>query len=235
MRQTLVVFSGAGMSADSGLKTFRDHGGLWEEYNVYDVATPEAWDRNPDMVTRFYNMRRKQLLEAEPNAAHKAISQLEKKFDVRVITQNIDDLHERAGSSKVLHLHGELRKVRSSIRPDLVYEWDGWEVRPEDVCELGSRLRPHVVWFGEEVPMMLPAMDWVRKADLFLVIGSSLNVYPAAGLLYDVPPGTPILAIDPGDLDLSSFPNAHQIRGRAAEMLPAITRKWLENEILAHP
>ncbi|WP_423129514.1 SIR2 family NAD-dependent protein deacylase [Gaoshiqia sp. Z1-71] len=193
----LVVLTGAGMSQESGLRTFRDMGGLWEEYDVMDVATPQAWARNPDLVNRFYNERRKQLYECEPNAGHKGLAGLEKDFDVHIITQNVDDLHERAGSSKVLHLHGELKKVRSTKDPKLVYELDGWELKLGDKCEKGSRLRPHIVWFGEEVPAMEEAIEIAAQADIFVVIGTSLNVYPAAGLLNYTPDRIPVIVIDP--------------------------------------
>ena len=161
----LVVLTGAGMSAESGIRTFRDSDGLWEEYNVMDVCTPEAWQRDPELVNRFYNERRKQLYEAQPNAGHYGLAELEKDFDVRIITQNIDDLHERAGSTKVLHLHGELKKVRSSRNPDLIYDLDGWELKLGTKAEDGSILRPHIVWFGESVPNIEPAIDLVQQAD----------------------------------------------------------------------
>ncbi len=193
----LVVLSGAGMSQESGIRTFRDMGGLWEEYDVSEVATPEAWQRNPELVMRFYNDRRKQLYESSPNAGHLGLAELEKDFDVEIITQNVDDLHERAGSSKVLHLHGELKKVRSQKDPSLVYELDGWELKFGDKCEKGSQLRPHIVWFGEAVPAMDEAVSIAEKADIFVVIGTSLNVYPAASLLYYTNPGIPIFVIDP--------------------------------------
>lgn len=193
----VVVFSGAGMSAESGIATFRDQGGLWEQYPVEEVATPEAWRCNPEKVLDFYNQRRKQLLEAEPNPAHQVLAELEKLLPVHIITQNIDDLHERAGSLKVLHLHGELRKAQSTIDPNLVYPIVGWELLWGSKCRLGSQLRPMVVWFGEEVPMMEPAEQLVRNADLLLVIGTSLNVYPAAGLVAWAPRELPKLIIDP--------------------------------------
>ncbi len=193
----LVVLSGAGMSQESGLRTFRDMGGLWEEYDVTEVATPEAWQRNPELVNRFYNERRRQLADCEPNAGHRALAELEKDFEVHIITQNVDDLHERAGSSKVLHLHGELKKVRSSVDESLVMELDGWELKLGDKCPLGSQLRPHIVWFGEEVPAMDAAIGIAATADIFVVVGTSLNVYPAAGLVHYTPDGCPIYVIDP--------------------------------------
>src|ERR1035437_3298973 len=179
----IVVLTGAGISAESGLKTFRDSGGLWEEHRIEDVATFEGWQRNPQLVLTFYNERRKQLINAEPNAAHKALVRLEQKYDVQIITQNVDDLHERAGSSKVLHLHGELKKVRSTIDDNLVYDLKGWELKMGDKCEKGSQLRPHIVWFGEAVPMIQLATVMIEKADFFFLIGPFLNVYPAALLL----------------------------------------------------
>ena len=185
------------MSAESGIKTFRDSDGLWENYRIEEVCTPEALERNPELVNHFYNERRKQLYEAQPNAGHIGLAELEKYFDVRIITQNIDDLHERAGSSRVLHLHGELKKVRSSIHPDKIYDLDGWELKPGTRCEDGSLLRPHVVFFGEAVPNIEPAIELVRQADLFVVIGTSLAVYPAASLLRYVPESIPVFLIDP--------------------------------------
>ena len=193
----LVILTGAGMSAESGIKTFRDSDGLWENYRIEDVCTPEALERNPELVNHFYNERRKQLYEAQPNAGHKGLAGLENYFDVRIITQNIDDLHERAGSKHVLHLHGELKKVRSSKNPDSIYDLKGWELKPGTRCEDGSLLRPHVVFFGEAVPNIEPAIELVRQADLFVVIGTSLAVYPAASLLRYVPEGIPVFLIDP--------------------------------------
>lgn len=193
----LVVFTGAGMSAESGLKTFRDHGGLWENHNINEVATPQAWLQNPELVLQFYNMRRKQLFKANPNSAHRDIAQLEDLFQVTVITQNIDDLHERAGSTSVVHLHGELKKVQSERYPELVYLWEKEEIELGDLCEKGYQLRPHVVWFGEAVPMISKAIEVIHKADLFLVIGTSLAVYPAAGLVEEVPQNANRILIDP--------------------------------------
>ena len=201
MKKKLVVLSGAGMSQESGLKTFRDMDGLWENYKVEDVASIDGWHRNPKLVMEFYNQRRKQLLDAKPNAGHFGIAELEKWFDVNIITQNVDDLHERAGSSKVLHLHGELRKVRSSIDPSLVYTLDGWELKMGDKCEKGSQLRPNIVWFGEAVPAFYDAIPLVENADIFVVIGTSLAVYPAAGLVNYAKPVAPVFVIDPNRPD----------------------------------
>ena len=197
MKKKLVVLSGAGISQESGLKTFHDMGGLWEQYDVTEVATPEAWERNPALVLRFYNERRKQLFQAKPNAGHLAVAELEKWFDVEVITQNVDNLHERAGSTKVLHLHGELMKARSTIDSFLVYELDHWTLDLGDLCEKGSQLRPHIVWFGEAVPEIPKAIGMVEKADILLVVGTSLAVYPAAGLVNYAPKETPIFVVDP--------------------------------------
>ena len=196
----VVVLSGAGVSAESGLKTFRDSGGLWESYEVHQVATPEAWEADPALVQRFYNERRKQALEAEPNAGHLMIAELESYFQVEVVTQNVDDLHERAGSSKVLHLHGELRKVRSTIDPSLIYEVEGWEVKMGDTCELGSQLRPHIVWFGEAVPELTQAASIVSGAEVLIIVGTSLNVYPAASLWEYASEECPIYVIDPSQV-----------------------------------
>ncbi len=197
MKKKLVVLSGAGMSQESGLKTFRDMGGLWEQYDVTEVASPEAWRQNPELVLRFYNERRKQLWEARPNAGHTGLAGLEAWFDVEIITQNVDDLHEQAGSAKVLHLHGELRKARSTADSSLVYSLKHWELNMGDTCEKGSQLRPHIVWFGESVPEIENAAAIAREADIFVVAGTSLAVYPAAGLVNYTRPGAPIFVIDP--------------------------------------
>jgi NAD-dependent deacetylase len=197
----LVVLTGAGISAESGLKTFRDMGGLWEEYDVTQVASPEGWKKDMDLVLRFYNERRRQLANASPNYGHIALVELEKFFDVHVITQNVDDLHEKAGSKKVLHLHGELKKAQSTGYPELVYDIKGTDLNRGDKCEKGSQLRPFIVWFGEEVPAITEAAAICNTADIFVVIGSSLNVYPAAGLVNSVPPFTPVYLIDPKPVD----------------------------------
>lgn len=193
----LVVLSGAGMSQESGLKTFRDMGGLWENYDVMEVASPEAWERDPDLVLRFYNQRRKQLFQVEPNAGHLGVAELGKWFDVEVVTQNVDNLHERAGSKNILHLHGELIKARSTADPFLVYELEHWALDMGDVCEKGSQLRPHIVWFGEPVPEIPKAIKIVESADILVVIGTSLAVYPAASLVNYIKPSTPIFVVDP--------------------------------------
>jgi NAD-dependent deacetylase len=193
----VVILTGAGISAESGLKTFRDSDGLWEGYNIEEVATPEAWQRNPELVQDFYNQRRKSVLEAEPNAAHFALARLQEKYDVTIITQNIDDLHERAGSTKVVHLHGIITRSQSSIKPSLTYPINGWEIKLGETCELGSQLRAHVVWFGEAVPMIEKAAVICSEADLFMLVGTSLAVYPAAGLINYVPRDVTKYIIDP--------------------------------------
>ncbi len=198
MKKNLVILSGAGMSQESELKTFRDMGGLWEQYDVTEVASPEAWENNRELVMRFYNERRKQLFKAKPNAGHLGVAELEKWFNVEIVTQNVDDLHELTGSTNVLHLHGELRKVRSTIDSNLVYKMDNWELKQGDYCELGSQLRPHIVWFGEAVPQMQAAIPIVQNADILVVIGTSLVVYPAAGLVNYASPEIPIFVVDPG-------------------------------------
>ncbi|MDB5154148.1 MAG: cobB [Mucilaginibacter sp.] len=193
----IVVLTGAGISAESGLKTFRDSDGLWEGYDIAEVATPDAWRRNPVLVQEFYNMRRKSVLEAKPNDAHYALAKLEEKYKVTVITQNIDDLHERAGSSNVVHLHGIITRSQSSKNPNLTYPINGWEIKMGELCELGSQLRAHVVWFGEPVPMIEEATQICTTADIFILIGSSLAVYPAAGLIDYVQQNIPKYIIDP--------------------------------------
>jgi NAD-dependent deacetylase len=197
--QKIVVFSGAGISAESGIQTFRDNGGLWGQYRLEDVATPEAWKRDPELVTRFYNQRRKQIIETNPNEAHVSIQRLESLYDVTVITQNIDDLHERAGSKKVLHLHGNIRFSKSSgpNQENTYYPIPGWELSAEDRCPDGYRLRPHVVWFGEEVPTLGAAATIISSADQLIIIGTSLRVYPAAGLIHEVSKHSVVYLIDP--------------------------------------
>ena len=193
----LCVLTGAGMSAESGIKTFRDSGGLWEEYDVMTVASIEGWHRNPQLMLKFYNERRKQLETALPNAGHTGLAELEKHFKVYIITQNVDDLHERAGSTRVLHLHGELKKVRSSTHPELIYDIGYKEINWGDKCEKGSQLRPYIVWFGEAVPAFEEAMEIVSDTDIFAVIGTSLNVYPAAGLVNYVSHNVPCISYRP--------------------------------------
>lgn len=224
----LVVFTGAGISAESGIKTFRDSGGLWEEHKIEDVATPQAWAKNPTLVQEFYNQRRKNLLEAKPNAGHLAIAELQKYFNVHVITQNVDDLHERAGSQKIVHLHGELMKVRSCNYPKLIYNVKGWEVKMGDVCEKGSQLRPHIVWFGEMVPEMDNAIELVQQADIFIVAGTSLNVYPAANLLDYAPADIPKFYVDPNPDLVYSFGDIRVIKEKAGKGLPDLAEKLIK-------
>ena len=196
MAEKIVVLTGAGVSAESGIKTFRDADGLWEGHDVHAVASPEGWAADPSLVLDFYNQRRRQLREVQPNAAHHAIAALESNFEVVVITQNVDDLHERAGSSKVIHLHGELRKVRSIGNPSLIYPWED-DLKLGDLCEDGHQLRPHIVWFGEMVPAMEQAVFEILEAERVMVVGSSMQVYPAAGLVAYAPASAPIFYVDP--------------------------------------
>ena len=216
--KNLVVLTGAGISAESGISTFRDSGGLWEQYRIEDVATPEGWMRDPKLVTDFYNQRRKQLLEVEPNYGHIALVELEKYFNVYVVTQNVDNLHERAGSKNIVHLHGELTKVRSERFDHLIYELtpDRYEVKIGDKCEKGFQLRPHIVWFGEVVPMLEEAVRLAQKADIFVVVGTSLNVYPAASLVHYVQPEVPVYVVDPNSVAINDS-RWHYIRLGASE------------------
>jgi NAD-dependent deacetylase len=200
-RKNIVVLTGAGISAESGIKTFRDSGGLWEEYDVMTVASIEGWRQNPDLVQEFYNKRRKELENAEPNDAHKILAKLEDKFNVEIITQNVDNLHERGGSSSIIHLHGELTKARSSINPALISEIGYRAIDKGEKAEDGSTLRPHIVWFGEAVPMMEPAVEKVMNADILIIIGTSMNVYPAAGLIEYARTNIPVYLIDPNDVN----------------------------------
>jgi len=225
----LVVLTGAGMSAESGLKTFRDMGGLWEEHDVYEVASPAGWHKDQTMVLRFYNERRKQLLETSPNKGHLGLVELEKDYEVWIVTQNVDDLHERAGSRRILHLHGELRKSRSTIDPMLVYDIEGWKLEEGDLCEKGSQLRPHVVWFGEAVPAIEEAARIVSFADIFVIIGTSMNVYPAAGLINYVPGGAPIYVIDPNEVAIAGQSGIQVIHKSAGEGVQLL-RKEIRNE-----
>ena len=203
-------------------------GGLWEEYDVHEVASPVGWEKDMDLVLRFYNERRKQLLESEPNPGHKALAELEEFFDVEIITQNVDDLHERAGSKKILHLHGEIRKAESTVDPTLVYEIEGWELKRGDTCEDGHQLRPHVVWFGEAVTKMEAAIELTRQADIFAVIGSSLVVYPAAGLIDYVTPAVPIYLIDPNEMNITLYRNVEIIKEKASIGVPILKKRLLE-------
>jgi len=224
----LVVLTGAGMSSESGIKTFRDSGGLWEEYDVNEVATPQAWMKNRNLVLRFYNERRRQLTSSKPNEGHLGLSMLEKYFDVQIITQNIDDLHERAGSTKILHLHGELTKARSSVDPGLVYDIGYRDINPGDNCEKGSQLRPHIVWFGEEVPLMDEAATHTADADIFVVVGSSLNVYPAAGLINYAPAGASLWLIDPKEVIIPVNRKVEVIKEKASAGVRILTERLLK-------
>jgi NAD-dependent deacetylase len=223
----LVILTGAGMSAESGIRTFRDSGGLWEDYEVTDVASPMGWAKDRELVLRFYNERRRQLANAQPNAGHLGVAELEKYFDVQIITQNIDNLHERAGSTKVLHLHGELTKARSTSYPDLVYDIGYRDINTGDKCERGSQLRPHIVWFGEAVPMMDEAMKITSTADIFVVIGSSLNVYPAAGLIDYAPAEAGLWLIDPKEVSVPGYRKVEVIRAGASEGVAILTKHLL--------
>ena len=227
MKKKIVVLTGAGVSAESGIKTFRDSDGLWEEYRIEDVATYDAWQRNQPLVLDFYNKRRAQLGTVQPNKAHYALVDLEEKYDVYIITQNVDDLHERAGSSHILHLHGELTKARSSVDDYLLYYIGYKEICAGDTCEKGSQLRPHVVWFGEAVPMIAEAAEILTDADILLVIGTSLQVYPAAGLLHYAPVMCPKYVIDPNSLPVTGIPNLKVIQKTAGEGVPALVTQLL--------
>ncbi len=210
MKKKLVVLTGAGISAESGIKTFRDSNGLWEGHNVMEVASPEGWYKNPELVLDFYNKRRQQLFEVQPNAGHQILAAMETVFDVQIITQNVDDLHERAGSTKVLHLHGELLKVRSVQNPSHILDWKS-DVVLGDVDVLGNQLRPHIVWFGEAVPALEEAIDLTETADFFAVIGTSLQVYPAAGLIDYTKQNTPLFYVDPKPATISNLKNPLEI------------------------
>lgn len=224
----IVVFTGAGVSADSGIATFRDSDGLWANYRIEDVCTPEALAANREQVVEFYNIRRKELLEKEPNAGHKAICRLSEKFDVEVVTQNIDDLHERAGSEKVTHLHGELRKLRSSKNEGAIVDIEGWEQKLDARHSDGSLLRPFVVFFGESVPMLERAIEVVQSADILIVVGTSLAVYPAASLVHYVKSSVPIYFVDPADHSTSHIRNeVIHIKERSAVGLPKLVDKLL--------
>ena len=230
MKKKIIILTGAGISAESGLKTFRDADGLWEGYNIEDVATPEAWKRDPALVQQFYNERRKAVLAAQPNAAHLALNKLEEKFEILIITQNIDDLHERAGSKAVMHLHGEITFSRSSKNSALLYKIEGDSIEMGALCELGSQLRPHVVWFGEAVPMITKAMHEMSKAEIVILIGSSLAVYPAAGLLELVKSTVPIYVVDPKIPNVNLSNPIIKIQEKASIAIPLLVAKLLENE-----
>lgn len=226
MKKKLVVLSGAGMSAESGLKTFRDADGLWEGHDVMEVASADGWIRNPELVLDFYNKRRAQLLQVEPNSGHQILAELEVDFEVSIITQNVDDLHERAGSTKVLHLHGELLKVKSTKTPDAPLDWRT-DLNLGDLDAHGYQLRPHIVWFGEEVPAMESAIEIISQADLVLIIGTSMQVYPAAGLIHYAPDQIPVYYIDPRPAILYNIPNPTSVIAESASEGLKILRKEL--------
>ncbi|MFZ2900712.1 MAG: NAD-dependent deacylase [Saprospiraceae bacterium] len=225
----IVVLTGAGISAESGIPTFRDANGLWENHRIEDVATPEAWERNPQLVLEFYNYRRRKLREVKPNDGHLALVDLELKYNVSIVTQNVDDLHERAGSKHIVHLHGELLKVRSTEYPDLIYPWIN-DLEMGDHCERGYQLRPHIVWFGEMVPMIEVAADLVSEADIVIIVGTSMQVYPAAGLVAYAPQNIPIYYIDPKpsiNFELSRSPNMHVIAEKATTGVRKVAEELL--------
>jgi len=214
-KQKLVVLTGAGISAESGISTFRDSGGLWEGHDVMEVASPEGWHDNPKLVLEFYNQRRRAAKNVKPNLAHILLAKLEKYYDIVIITQNVDNLHERGGSTNIIHLHGELNKSRSTARSSLIYNIEGTELNWDDTCELGSQLRPHIVWFGEMVPMLDIAAKQARQADIFVVVGTSMAVYPAAGLIHSVPRESPKYIIDPKMPITGNITNLHKIEETA--------------------
>ena len=228
MKKRIVVLTGAGMSADSGLKTFRDENGLWEGHDVMEVASPQGFARDADLVLDFYNQRRRQLLEARPNKGHLALAELEQHFDVTVVTQNVDDLHERAGSSHVMHLHGELFKVRSTGNPKDVFEWKK-DLVLGDMCEAGFQLRPHIVWFGEEVPLLPKAAQITQEADILLIVGTSMQVYPAASLIHYARRGIPIFFVDPKPtVSPMDFENLTILAEKAAVGVPILVSELFD-------
>ena len=222
--KNIVVFSGAGISAESGLGTFRDSGGLWEKYKIEDVATPQAFKKNPELVLEFYNIRRRQLLSSSPNSAHYALNKLQDNFNLQIITQNIDDLHERSGTKNVLHLHGQLKQSKSTL-DEMVYQIEGSELILGDICPNGAQLRPNVVWFGESVPMMEKAIKIVKKAHLFIIIGTSLNVYPAASLIHYTTSSCEKYIIDP---NAEHVEDIKVIRELASVSVPKLVSQILE-------
>lgn len=236
-KKHLVVLTGAGISAESGFETFRDRGGLWEQFSIEDVCTPEGFERDPDMVNGFYNGLRRQLQAAQPNAGHTTLAQMEQDFNVDILTQNVDNLHERAGSKQVLHLHGELMKVCSSRSKDdaryiRTLSEEHLEVRPRELCGDGSRLRPWIVFFGESVPALDTAIGLAAKADAFAVIGSSLAVYPAASLVHYVPPQAPVFLVDPQEVQFPAVREVHIIRDVASKGVPRLwkaLREWAQS------
>ena len=227
MQKRIVVLTGAGISAESGIPTFRDANGLWEGHDVMEVASPEGWKKNPELVLDFYNQRRRAALQVKPNDGHRALVDLEQQYEVVIITQNVDNLHEKAGSKNVVHLHGDLFQSRSTLDEALIYDIDGWELKLGDFCERGGQLRPNIVWFGEMVPMMEVAQREAAQADIFMVIGTSLQVYPAAGLLYEVPQGIPVFIIDPNIPDYHPQPNITAMAELASLGVPKLVKQLL--------
>jgi len=226
--QKIVVLTGAGMSAESGINTFRDAGGLWEGHDIMEVASPQGFAKNPELVLDFYNQRRKQLLDVKPNTAHITLFNLEKNYDVSIITQNVDDLHERAGSTDIIHLHGELLKARSTKYPDLIYNYSK-DIQIGDLCEKQSQLRPHIVWFGEEVPMLENAIEITALADILIIIGTSMQVYPAASLVNYINDGIPIFFIDPKpSVNKNSFNNLIVIPEKATIGIEILMKNYLD-------
>jgi NAD-dependent deacetylase len=224
----IVVLTGAGISAESGIPTFRDSNGLWEGYDVMEVATPEGWRKNPALVLDFYNQRRKKALEVKPNRGHEILAELEKNFDVTIVTQNVDNLHERAGSSHVIHLHGSLFESRSSVDETLIYPIEGSELNMGQCCPKGSQLRPNIVWFGEMVPLMEVAATYAAKADIFIVVGTSMVVYPAAGLIHYVPHDTMKYVVDPKIPDVGSIPFTKFIQDKASTGMETVWKELVE-------
>jgi NAD-dependent deacetylase len=227
--KNIVILTGAGISQESGIKTFRDANGLWKNHNIMEVASPQAWEKNPELVLEFYNQRRRQLHEVAPNAAHKAITKLQTHFQVSVITQNVDDLHERAGNKNVYHLHGELFKVRSEKNDKLIYEWKK-DLQLGDTAADGAQLRPHIVWFGEAVPMIDIVIPLVQQADVFIIVGTGMQVYPAAGLVHYVSSGVPVYYIDPAPNPLRISNPLHIIAKKAGEGLPELVDKLIQSK-----
>lgn len=230
MRKHICILSGAGMSADSGLQTFRDSKGLWKQYRYEEIASPRAWESRPDLVHEFYNMRRTQLSKVEPNAGHKALVCLEEKYEVSIVTQNVDDLHERAGSKNILHLHGELRKARCEKNPDYIVDVGYRKLSVEDKCPNGHMLRPHIVWFGESVDAFDDAIDIVSSCDILIIIGTSLQVYPAASLMNYAPPEAEIFYIDPKANQNLNMENVKCIVGKARDKVPELVRGLLKKD-----
>jgi NAD-dependent deacetylase len=224
----MVVLTGAGISAESGIPTFRDSNGLWEGHRVEDVASPEGWHRDPVVVLDFYNQRRKKALEVKPNRGHEILAELEKDFDVTIVTQNVDNLHERAGSTRIIHLHGSLFESRSTVDESLTYPIKGWELNIGDRCEKGSQLRPNIVWFGEMVPLMEVAAHHAAQADIFLIVGTSMVVYPAAGLIHYVPYDTPKFVVDPKVPDVGNIPMVQMIADKASTGMERLRAELLK-------